>query len=181
MPREKWRHVDDPVAVGQRIKAARERVRLPQRQLAFPGCTPAYVSRIEAGARVPSMQILQEFARRLGVTPEYLATGKETSSGPVDALDDADLAARLDDLDGAEARYLEIVGDDSASRYRLARAYAGLGDVALRRGDHQRAVERLEKALSLDVLAPDQTAAAVDRLGRAYALLGEYDMEFSLY
>ena len=43
------------------------------KQLAFPGCSPAYICRIEAGERVPSPRILAELARRLGVTTAELA------------------------------------------------------------------------------------------------------------
>src|SRR5689334_24751169 len=43
------------------------------KQLAFPGCSPAYICRIEAGERVPSPRILAELARRLGVTSAELA------------------------------------------------------------------------------------------------------------
>ena len=46
--------------------------------LAFPGCTVAYISRIEAGQRVPSLQVLVELGERCGVTAEWLARGIET-------------------------------------------------------------------------------------------------------
>jgi transcriptional regulator with XRE-family HTH domain len=75
MPRKKSTHIDDPVSVGIRVKEAREKVGLSQRQLAFPGCSSAYISRIEAGMRTPSLQVLQLLGQRLGVTGEYLATG----------------------------------------------------------------------------------------------------------
>jgi predicted transcriptional regulator len=54
VPRSLTTHIDSPKAVGRRLKEARDRSGLSQRQLAFPGCTAAYISRIEAGARVPS-------------------------------------------------------------------------------------------------------------------------------
>ncbi len=82
MPRRPSTHVDDPVAVGRRLRKAREAAGVTQRDLSFEGCTAAYISRIEAGARVPSLQILHEFARRLGVRPEYLATGESDPDGP---------------------------------------------------------------------------------------------------
>ena len=56
---------------------ARERAGLSQRQLSFPGCSPAYISRIEAGDRIPSLQLLRKMGQRLGVSEDYLATGKE--------------------------------------------------------------------------------------------------------
>ena len=79
MPRQKSQHVDNPKAVGDRLKAAREAAGLSQRQLAFSGCSPAYISRIEAGDRIPSLQLLRELGKRLGVTEDWLATGAPTS------------------------------------------------------------------------------------------------------
>src|SRR3954469_19008220 len=97
MPRRPSTHVDDPVAVGQRLRKAREAAGLTQRDLSFEGCTAAYVSRVEAGARVPSLQILHEFARRLDVRPEYLATGADESNDPSSDLLEAEVALRLGD------------------------------------------------------------------------------------
>ncbi len=54
---------------------------LSQRDLAEGSSVSyAYVSRIEAGARVPSLGALIELADRLDTTALYLATGK--TSGP---------------------------------------------------------------------------------------------------
>ncbi|HEY6054431.1 MAG TPA: helix-turn-helix transcriptional regulator, partial [Gaiellaceae bacterium] len=74
MPRSASTHVDDPKSVGRRLREAREAAGISQRKLAFPGCTSAYISRIEAGQRIPSLQLIHEFARRLRVSPEWLAT-----------------------------------------------------------------------------------------------------------
>jgi len=63
MPRQKSTHVDDPKAVGERLKRARVAAGMSQRQLAFPGCSPAYISRVESGDRIPSLQILRELGR----------------------------------------------------------------------------------------------------------------------
>jgi transcriptional regulator with XRE-family HTH domain len=70
-----WRDID-PAAVGRRIKEARIEAGLSQRQLAFPGCSAAYISRLEAGDRTPSGHLLEEMARRLGTTRAYLETGE---------------------------------------------------------------------------------------------------------
>jgi transcriptional regulator with XRE-family HTH domain len=75
VPRGRPIHVDDPAGLGKRLRAARLEAGLTQRQLGFAGCSYAYISRIEAGVRVPSLQVIHEFARRLGVSPQYLATG----------------------------------------------------------------------------------------------------------
>jgi transcriptional regulator with XRE-family HTH domain len=68
-------HVDDPAAVGRRLKEARLAAGLSQRQLSFPGCSAAYISRLEAGDRVPSLQLLRKIAARLDADEQYLATG----------------------------------------------------------------------------------------------------------
>ena len=71
MTRQKSTHVDHPVAAGRRLKEARERAGLSQRRLAFPGCSAAYISRIESGDRIASLQVLRELARRLDVSEDY--------------------------------------------------------------------------------------------------------------
>src|SRR6476661_3802134 len=75
MSKRGWPHVDDPFAVGTRLKEARLAAGLSQRELSFQGCTAVYICRIERGDRVPSLQVLRELARRAGVDEEWLATG----------------------------------------------------------------------------------------------------------
>ena len=70
-------HVDDPAAVGRRLKDARLAAGLSQRQLSFPGCSAAYISRLEAGDRVPSLQLLRKLAGKLNADEQFLATGVE--------------------------------------------------------------------------------------------------------
>jgi transcriptional regulator with XRE-family HTH domain len=108
-------HYDDPVAVGRRLHEAREAARLSQRELAFAGCSAAYISRIERGERIPSLQVLRELARRIGVTETRLAYGRERL--------DADVARWVREAEAAEAE------DDGSARVR---AYAGLAKAASR-------------------------------------------------
>ena len=77
--RERIPHYDDPVEVGKRLNTARQAAGLSQRELAFPGCTAAYISRIEAGARVPSLQMINQLALRLDTSGQWLATGVEAA------------------------------------------------------------------------------------------------------
>jgi transcriptional regulator with XRE-family HTH domain len=70
-------HYDDPAAVGGRLHAAREAAGISQRELAFPGCSAAYISRIERGERIPSLQVMRELARRVGIGEAELAYGRE--------------------------------------------------------------------------------------------------------
>ena len=62
---------------GGRIAERREARGLSQRELAFPGCSYAYISRLEAGMRRPSLNVLLKLAVILDVSPRYLAWGEE--------------------------------------------------------------------------------------------------------
>lgn len=177
MPRRELTHIDDPKAVGKRVREARRAAGLSQRQLSFPGCTPAYISLIEAGSRVPSYQVLREFSRRLGVGIEYLATG---SSGMAedDPLFDAELAARLGDREKAAAAYEAIIAAGTSSDL-VGQALLGLGLLAFESGEHEQAIRLLEEGLAGRAAGPS-TAIAADRLARAYALTGRFEEALAL-
>ena len=113
LKRPRTPHYDDPVAVGRRLHAAREAAGISQRDLAFPGCSAAYISRIERGERVPSLQVMRELARRIGISESVLAYGR-------DRID----AAVSDAVDAVEAA--EAAGD----RDQLAKAYRALSRAA---------------------------------------------------
>jgi tetratricopeptide (TPR) repeat protein len=180
MPRRPSTHVDDPVAVGRRLRDAREAAGLTQRDLSFEGCTAAYVSRIEAGARVPSLQIVHEFAKRLGVTPEYLATGRPPAEDLSSELLEAEVALRLGDEERATELYENALGD-ADSPAALARARLGLGRLALRRGDLPQGIALLEQALESGELASGDASAAANALGRSYVSVSRFDEAFALF
>jgi transcriptional regulator with XRE-family HTH domain len=64
-------------SVGERVRRLRRERGLSERDLASPGVTHAYVSRIENGARNPSLTVVRELAEKLGVTALYLETGSD--------------------------------------------------------------------------------------------------------
>jgi tetratricopeptide (TPR) repeat protein len=169
MPRQKSRHVDDPVAVGRRLKDARRRANLSQRDLSFDGCSAAYISRIEKGDRIPSLQLLRELGRRLGVTADYLATGEEVDSR--DRLLEAELALRLGDFEVAEALFADAL--DDLDSHRRGRALAGLGQLSLQRGDPATAIDRLTEAERLLGDAVLEYPAVLISLSSAYQVHGE--------
>src|SRR3954452_3312174 len=127
MSKRGWPHVDDPVSVGTRLKDARVAAGLSQRELSFPGCTAVYICRIERGDRVPSLQVLRELARRVGVTEEHLATGGSTAN-EADRLLEADVALRLDQTELAEHLFTEAL-ESAATPSVRARALGGLGQI----------------------------------------------------
>ena len=158
MRQKTWSHVDDPKAAGRRLREARERAGLSQRQLAFPGCTAAYISRLESGDRTPSLQLLREIGKRLGVSADWLATGADPEAAS-ELLLQADLALRLGDIDEAERLFERARdGEDPSAR---ALAVAGLGRAALLRGNTEDGVRQLEEA---QAALGDRVAAAPDVL-----------------
>ena len=178
MPRQKSTHVDDPHAVGIRLKRARDDAGLSQRQLSFSGCSPAYISRIEAGDRIPSLQLLRELGKRLGVSEDYLATGVE-ARGQTTSLE-AELALRFDDLELAEGLYEELLAEATAPDGRTE-ALTGLGRVALRRGRSDEAVRLLEEALSTGSKDECELPELGESLGRAYAERGDLSRALAIF
>ena len=178
MPRQKSTHVDSPRAVGERLRTARVRAGFSQRQLAFPGCSPAYISRIESGDRIPSLQLLRELGRRLGVSEDFLATGAEDSATRTAELAQAEVALRLDELDTAEDLYTQALGAVSGESER-AEAHAGLGQVTFRKGSPREAIDLLEQARG--VSDPVLKAAVAESLGRAYAMVGELESAIATF
>jgi tetratricopeptide (TPR) repeat protein len=167
--------------VGRRLREARERAGLSQRQLSFDGCSPAYISRIEAGERIPSLQLLREMGRRLGVSEDWLATGLDRDLLAEDRkLLDAEIALRFNELETAEKLYAEVL-EAATTNTERARALAGVGQIAFERGEPRRAVQCLEQALALArAEAADQPSLA-DTLGRAYATLDDLEPAIRLF
>ena len=177
MPRSLTTHIDSPKAVGSRLRAARERASLSQRQLAFPGCTAAYISRIEAGARVPSLQMINQLALRLDVSGQWLATGVEHAAAEIQLVE-AEVALRLGEVEEAERRFRAHLDAGDPAR---GTALAGLGQIAFRSERLEESIELLEHSLRArngQVLADP---GAVDTLGRAYAMTGALETSIALF
>src|SRR5207253_3515194 len=83
--------------IGSRLKRLRLERGLSQRDLSSPGVSYAYISRIEAGARSPSVKALRMLARKLGVSVEYLETGRDLGESEERELRlaDAELELRI--------------------------------------------------------------------------------------
>jgi tetratricopeptide (TPR) repeat protein len=175
VPRQTAAHVDSPELLGRRLREARQRSGLRLRDLAFDGCSIGYLSHIERGSRIPSLQVVRELARRLGIDEQWLAVGTE----PVDPLAEADAALRFDDLEAAERRYSAVL-DSAADDRTCARARAGLGQLAFRQDDAQAALVELEAALELDPTLETDDGFA-DTLGRVYARVGELETAVALF
>jgi tetratricopeptide (TPR) repeat protein len=172
--------------IGERLRRLRTERRLSQRELSEPGVSYAYISRIEANTRTPSVKALRKLARKLGVSPEYLETGSEI--GPAEErelrLADAELELRLDaDIAGAETALTSLLeeatqaGDvPAATRARLA-----LGLAAAHRGDPAEATQRLEEGIDSGLVTPESRPDVYTTLGRCYAILGKPERSVQLF
>jgi transcriptional regulator with XRE-family HTH domain len=171
--------------VGERLKRLRLERGLSQRELAAPGVSYAYISRIEAGTRQPSVKALRRLAAKLNVSPDYLETGSDV--GPEDArelrLSDAELRLRLEGSSDAEESVAAVLEEalrdgDSVS---AARARIALGFAAAQAGRYQEAVERLQAAIA------EHRPSALERhdiyatLGQAYAQMGRADRAVAVF
>lgn len=178
MARSVRTHIDDPKRFGQRLRSSRRAAGLSQGQLSFPGCTTAYISRLESGGRVASLQLVNELAVRLNVSPQWLATGIEPLESPASEIVDGEVALRLGDLEEARRLYSSRLRAGDPAR---AAALAGLGQIAFREERLDEAVARLEEAIEVRrgelLLDPGTT----ETLGRAYAVLGELERAIALF
>jgi tetratricopeptide (TPR) repeat protein len=177
MPRSLTTHIDSPKEVGLRLKASRERAGLSQRQLAFPGCTAAYISRLEAGARVPSLQMVNQLALRLEVTGQWLATGVEADDQPSELID-AEVSLRLGETEEAERLYRAHLEQGDPAR---PAALAGLGQIAFRSERFAEAIELLQQSFELRGRSALADAGLVDTLGRAHAMTGARESAIALF
>ncbi|HKC21309.1 MAG TPA: helix-turn-helix domain-containing protein [Gaiellaceae bacterium] len=174
-------------SIGARLKRLRLQRGLSQRDLSSPGVSYAYISRIEAGARTPSVKALRKLAQKLGVSVEYLETGRDIRE--VDdrelRLADAELELRLsDDFRNAEQKLAEILAEATAAGDvgSALRARIALGLAAAQRGSHLEAVERLESAVTDESApAPQHRPDVYTTLGQSYAALGAPDRAVRLF
>src|SRR4029453_2779406 len=100
--------------VGARLKRLRLQRGLSQRDLSSPGVSYAYISRIEAGARTPSVKALRKLSQKLGVSVEYLETGSDLREGDDRELRlaDAELELRLGNDTSEAERKLSALLDE---------------------------------------------------------------------
>jgi len=162
-------------SVGARLRRLRLERGKSQRDLSAPGITYAYISRIEAGARTPSMKALRMLAKKLGVTPEYLETGSELDASDLRELRlaEQELRLRLEGDADAEA-VLELLEDADAAADVAAgtRARIVLGLEAAARGDHAATIERLSAVVGSELVTAASRPDVFSTLGRAYAAAG---------
>ena len=164
-------------SIGARLRRLRLAGGFSQRELSSPGVSYAYISRIEAGNRRPSVRALRMLASKLQVSPEYLEYGtdlREADRREVE-LAEAELSLRLGDgRVSAEARFAEILAQAEAAGdgHSATRARLGLGLAAAAAERDADVVDYLEAALAAEPLAAHARPDVYVTLARAYSNLG---------
>lgn len=173
-------------SIGERLRRLRLERSLSQREISSPGVSNAYISRIEAGARVPSVKAIRQLARKIGVTPDFLERGIDANPREERELRAlrAELALRLNGDAVTAERLLRPVLEE-AERERdertATRARLLLGITACRSNAHEKALDYLSPLVAsgrLDAAAyPELYIAAarclysLDRQNEAIELL----------
>lgn len=180
--------LEEPSAesIGERLRRLRLERGLSQRSLATKGVSYAYISRIEAGSRTPSVKALRVLAKGLGVSVEYLETGSDLAASETRELRlrDAELRLRLvDDTTETERSLRALLAEAEAAGDRpiALSTRAALGLTAQRRGDHQQAIAELEPALATGEVSVLESWNLYSTLGRAYVAVGRADHAVRLF
>jgi tetratricopeptide (TPR) repeat protein len=172
--------------IGERLRRLRVERGYSQRELSAPGVSYAYISRIEAGARRPSVKALRQLARKLGVSAEYLETGSEIHDFEQRELRlaDAELRLRLGgETEHAEAEFESLLREaaDAGDASAAVRAHVGLGLLAFDRGENGRAAALLEEAVESGTISPAVQPDVYATLGRVWASLGQVERAVALF
>ena len=162
--------------IGQRLKRLRLEKGLSQRELAAPGVSYAYISRIEAGTRQPSVKALRKLAAKLGVTADFLETGSSLDSADARELrlSDLELAVRLGESAGTQTQLEALLAEalGAADRAASMRARVALAALAQEKGEYSEAAALLEAAAEQELFLPVEHFDIYAQLGRAYAQAG---------
>jgi transcriptional regulator with XRE-family HTH domain len=168
-------HRTGPESVGERLRRLRTERGLSQRDLSSPGVSYAYISRIEAGARRPSVKALRMLAEKLGVTADYLETGSQIGDAEARELRLADLELQLR-LDGeVPIEELTLLLEEAlahADETAAARASIALGSAADASGKHAEAIEHLERAVGFNFVTAVTRPDVYLALAHSYSAAG---------
>ena len=127
-----------------RLKAARTRAALTQRELAEPRYTKAYISALENGLIKPSMAALRFLARKLGSVPSAFLADEDTHWQRLDA----ELRLAAGDWQAAADRFQTILDTDPSGVGR-GLCLLGLAEASYRLGESRETIACASEAREL--------------------------------
>lgn len=171
--------------IGERLKRLRLDRGFSQRELAAPGVSYAYISRIEAGTRTPSVKALRRLAAKLGVSADYLETGSDLDAAAARELrlSNLELSVRLGETEGVEQALRSALDEalTAGDRNAVLRARVSLASLALERDAFADAATLLEAAVAGEAFSAIDRFDIFANLGRAYAGSGHPDRAAELF
>lgn len=135
---------DLAVMVGTRLRAARHRAGLTQREVAEPRYTKAYISALENGLIKPSMAALRFLAGKLGTTPSDLLADTDSRWARIEA----ELRLAAGDWTAAADAFRALLSTEPKGRERGV-LLLGLAEAICRAGAAQEAVGVASEARAL--------------------------------
>jgi transcriptional regulator with XRE-family HTH domain len=130
--------------IGSRLKTARLRAGLTQKQLAEPRYTKAYISALENGLIKPSMAALRFLARRLGTEPSTFLADEDSAWPRLDA----ELRLASGDWQAAADRFQAILDAEPAGLNR-GLTLLGLAEASYRLNRGHETIARAAEAAEL--------------------------------
>ncbi|HVS85625.1 MAG TPA: helix-turn-helix domain-containing protein [Gaiellaceae bacterium] len=174
-----------PETIGARLRRLRLEQGLSQRELAAPGVSYAYISRIEADTRQPSVKALRKLAAKLGVSVAYLETGSDLDvAAELELrLSDLELEIRLGSARGAGKKLQALLGEalTTGNREAARRTRVALAGLAREAGRHEEMIHLLEAAVEGEPFSPVEWAELYGQLGWAYAASGRPQLAIALF
>ena len=166
--------------IGQRIRRLRKARHLSQVNLSGPGVSNAHVSRIETGARQPSLEALRQIARKLGVPLEYLEYGIDVTAREELELTLAELELRIrlgPDTESVERDTKALIqrAQHEGEPDIVARARSALGMAAAASGRLAEAIRELEAAVAHPLMRPELFPDAYTTLIACYRQSGRFE------
>jgi transcriptional regulator with XRE-family HTH domain len=163
----------EPEGFGERLRRLRKDRGLSQEGLAGAGVSTAHISRLESGARRPSIRVVRLLASRLGVPAEYLESGRELGAAEQLelAISEAELSLRLgEQSEAAEGRLRELLAQARAlGEETLARRVTlALGLQAAHDARFGEAIELLAPLVEDGWVEPLSQPSAIVALAHAY-------------
>ncbi|MGZ4383002.1 MAG: helix-turn-helix domain-containing protein, partial [Gaiellaceae bacterium] len=169
--------MDSEETVGERIARLRRERGFSLRDLASAGVEYSYLWRIENGQRTPSRRVLTKLAPTLGVSADYLETGRGITEADERRmrLASVELSMRLDQQpEGLEPDLRRILAEASRAGdvEAMQRSLVDLGLLAAGRGDNRKAIPKLERAIASPEMSVQIHPEVYLTLARAYATSG---------
>lgn len=167
---------------GERLRLARRRLRLTQRDLAGDDFHRSLISQIETGLIEPSLQTLTVLADRVGLPASFFIQSEGEETRTEDAVEKARLLLSSGDPDAAHRLLIETLPMVSSFRLK-ARLLLHIGDVLLhaeRPGEALGFLQTAQCYLRTDE-DPDGLVEALLQTGRAQSHLKRHDAAIESY